>query len=565
MSISSKRPVYVVGHKNPDTDAICAAIGQAEFLSVVEGIDAQPIRCGDIPERTQWVLTQAAIESPELVTDVRTKAGEICRRGALHVCETDTFLSAYQIMRKHEVRAVPVVGQKQEVVGVLRYLDLLELVMPQKSGTSAVKEFIASPKKILEALEGESLGADVPTNYEEEELIFFVGASSEEFVRLRLDRGSEQGFSGRQVVITGDRPRLQATAIEHGVRAVVVTGGFEVEDQVLKLAQEKGVIVIRCSYDTATTVQLVRCSRVVKHAVERICHYVEASEAVSDLRSRLRNNNQDLFPVVEGNNHKLIGVLTNSDLIAPAKTKVVMVDHNEFSQAVKGINEANIIEVIDHHRLGGDVISSEPIRFLNEPVGSSCTLIARKFRQAGVKPTKGAALCMCAGLISDTLNLTSPTTTKLDGEILSWLSEIAGIEPNQFTSDFFAVGSLLCSATAMDAITTDQKHFEENRLTISQIEEVSLEAFDGRRADLEEALVILMKNLDCEVGAIAVTDITKKFSKIIVKGPEKVLDSIEWVKVDEGVWDAKGVVSRKKQILPGICRAINNSVGSCLS
>ena len=565
MSDSSNRPVYVVGHKNPDTDAICAAIAQAEFLSEVEGTRADPIRCGDIPERTQWVLTQARVSTPELVMDVRMKAEEICRRGALHVCETDTFLSAYNIMREHEVRAVPVVGAFGQVVGVLRYLDLLELVMPQKTGTSAVKEFIASTRKILEVIDGESIGADLPESYEEEELIFFVGASSEEFVRLRLDRGSEQGVSGRQVVITGDRPELQMTAIEHGVKALIVTGGFEVEQKVIELARNKGVIVMRCAYDTATTVQLVRCSRVVKNAVERGCHYVEASEVVSELRARLSHNNQDLFPVVEDGTRKLIGVLTNSDLIAPAQTKIVMVDHNEFSQAVKGIEEANIIEVIDHHRLGGDVVSSEPIRFLNEPVGSSCTLIARKFRQSGHVPSKGAALCMCAGLISDTLNLTSPTTTDLDGEILSWLSEIAGIEPAQFTADFFAVGSLLLTAEAMDAITTDQKHFEENSLTISQIEEVSLEAFEERRDDLEAALIELMKNLNCEVGAVAVTDITKKFSKLIVKGPQKVLDSLEWTKVDANVWDAKGVVSRKKQILPGMCRAIHNSVGGCLT
>lgn len=565
MSVLSKRSVCVVGHKNPDTDAICAAVGHAEFLSVAEGVNAQPIRCGDIPERTQWVLDQAGVDTPELVMDIRTKAEELCRLGALHVCETDTFLSAYHIMREHEVRAVPVIGQDREVVGVLRYLDLLELVMPQKMGASAVKEFIASPKKILEALEGESVGAPIPESYEEEDLIFFVGASSDEFIRLRLGRGKEQGISGRQVVITGDRPELQVTAIEHGVRVLVVTGGFEVQPEVMELARTKGVIVVRCTYDTATTVQLVRCSRVVKHAVESECLYVEASEAVSDLRARLRNNNQDLFPVVADGTLQLIGVLTSSDLIAPAKTKVVMVDHNEFSQAVKGIEEANIIEVIDHHRLGGDVVSSQPIRFLNEPVGSSCTLVARKFLQAGVKPSKGAALCMCAGLISDTLNLTSPTTTDLDGEILAWLSEIAGIEPTQFTADFFAVGSLLRTATAMDAITTDQKHFKENSLTISQIEEVSLEAFDERRADLEAALVVLMSNLNCEVGAVAVTDITRKFSKLIIKGPPKVLERIEWLKVDEGVWNAEGVVSRKKQILPGICKAIDNSVGSCLN
>src|SRR5690606_9265184 len=182
-----------------------------------------------------------------------------------------------------------------------------------------------------------------------------------------------------------------------------------------------------------------------------------------------------------------IGVISKSDLVDPPRIRLALVDHNEYAQAVTGVEEAEIIEVIDHHRLAGDLVSREPIRYLNEPVGSTSTLVARKFLHRDLTPEPGVALCLCAGIVSDTLCLTSPTTTQLDRDILEWLGKIAGIEPKRFTEEFFAVGSLLATGTPDEILNADRKEFTEDgfKVSISQVEERGLHGFDNRRAELE--------------------------------------------------------------------------------
>ncbi|GAA5495587.1 cobalt-dependent inorganic pyrophosphatase [Rubritalea halochordaticola] len=571
MTLKSQKPTYVVGHLNPDTDAICAAIGQAEYLRASEGVDAMAIRCGDIPSRVAWVLEQAGIEAPPLVSDVRTTAELICEKDYVAVREGDTFLSVYRAMQNSEVKSVPVVSDDNEIRGILQFTDLMQLLMPPSIDTGYnVKTVHASPQKILETLDGELAGADLPDQDVEEELIMFVGASSERTVGDSLARVKNDGLSNKQIVICGDRPKMQETAVDHGVRLLVVTGGSQVDAEVCKAAREKGVIVILSKYDTATTVQLVRCSRVVKNALgdEFLC--VEATEAVSDIRKRLSAARQDLFPVVKikarSGARKLVGVFRKSALVDPPRTRLVLVDHNEYSQAVRGVEEAEVVEVIDHHRLGGNVVSREPIRFLNEPVGSSSTLVARKFRYLGVPLSKGVAMCLCAGLISDTLNLTSPTTTDLDRDMLAWLCDIAGVQAEKFTHDFFASGSLLLKGTVDELIGTDRKEFNESGkfISISQVEEMSLEKFDERCDEMVDSLKKLSENKGYDLALLAVTDITKHHSRIVAVGDPKIIDVLPFENSSDYVLEASGVVSRKKQIFPAVCRAIQDAAATSI-
>jgi len=565
MTLKSQRPTYVVGHLNPDADAICAAIGQAEYLRVAEGVDAEAIRCGVIPARVAWVLEQAGIGAPDLVEDVRTTAALICDHEFVTVKEGDTFLSVYRAMEVSDVKSVPVVNDDGEIKGILQSTDLMELLMPPSiDDVYSVKIVNASPRKIFETLDGVSVGADLPEQDLEEELIMFVGASSEEKVGSGLKRVKDEGASNKQIVICGDRPKMQLIAVENGVRILIVTGESEVGGDVIKAAKEQGVIVILSKYDTATTVQLVRCSRGVKNALSEDFFCVAADEAVTDIRKKLSVVRQDLFPVVKARSRKLLGVFRKSALVDPPKTQLVLVDHNEYSQAVKGVEEANVIEVIDHHRLGGDVVSREPIRFLNEPVGSSSTLVARKFRMMGVPLSKGVAMCLCAGLISDTLNLTSPTTTDLDCDILAWLSEIAGVDASKFTDDFFASGSLLLKGSVDELIGTDRKEFVEGGKTvsISQVEEMDLKPFDSRLGEMVSGLDALVKDKGYDFAMLAVTNIKTLHSKLVVAGDKQITKSLPFEKVSDCVFDAAGVVSRKKQILPVVCKAIQDASNS---
>ncbi|BCX50032.1 manganese-dependent inorganic pyrophosphatase [Haloferula helveola] len=551
-------PFYVIGHRNPDTDAICSAIGHAELLRRTSEPDAIAARCGVVPSRTAWVLEKAGVPEPPLVSDVRATAGMICRRNVICAKADDTFFEAYRSMLASGVRCVPVVSNEGKATGMLRYLDLLELLLPGDGSEMMVRTVHVSLGKIATTLHAESVGAPLPEDDAKEDLVMLVGASSQATIGRRLKTAAKEGNVGRYLVVCGDRPVVQHYAIEHGARALLVTGGNDVDATLRTMAEEKGVVILRCSQDTASSTTLIRCSRTVDQVMETEFQTVKLGEPISRLRKSLAALDQDLFPVADPVTDRMVGVLSKSDLVDPPRTRVALVDHNEYAQAVKGVEEAHIVEVIDHHRLAGDLVSREPIRFLNEPVGSTSTLVGRKFDHRDLEPTPGTALCLCAGIISDTLCLTSPTTTDLDRKMLKWLSGLAGIDPERFKSEFFAVGSLLASGTADDVLNADRKEFDDDgvRITIAQIEELGLQAFDGRRTELEEALRDLAKSEGYDLAVLAVTDIARHHSLVLAAGDRRIVDALPFERVETGYYEAPGVVSRKKQIFPAVCQAI---------
>ncbi len=555
-------PFYVIGHKNPDTDAICSAIGYAAMLRAVgEEPKAIAARCGEISQRTKWVLERAGLEAPLLLTDVRINAGMICHRKVVKVGLCDTFLTAYQRMLAAEIRCVPVEDDEGNLCGILRYFDLLRLLLPADTEGLSVRTVHVSLAKLADTLQAQSLGAMLPAPESEEDLILLVGASSQGTVDKRLKQAIMDGNIGKFLVICGDRPIVQRYAIDNEARALLVTGDNPVAGEILAYAARKGVVVLRCHQDTASASTLIRCSRTVRHVMEKNFITVGTSDPISSLRKQLSTVDQDLFPVVDHAGGKMVGVLAKSDLVDPPRIRLALVDHNEYAQAVNGIEEAEITEVIDHHRLAGDLVSREPIRYLNEPVGSTCTLVGRKFFHRGLMPSPSVAMCLCAGIVSDTLCLTSPTTTLLDREMLTWLSGVAGVDPAKFTDEFFAVGSLIASGTPEEILNADRKEFTEQGLhvSISQVEERDLHGFGARRADLELALKDLFSRGKYDFAVLAVTDVALHHSMILAVGQEAALAKLPFQRLDPTLFHAPGVVSRKRQIFPAFCEAIQHS------
>ncbi len=555
-------PFYVIGHKNPDTDAICSAIGYASLLRTVgEEPKAIAARCGEISQRTKWVLERANLEAPVLLTDVRVTSGMICHRKVIKVTVSDTFLTAYRRMLGAEIRCVPVEDDEGNLSGILRYFDLLKLLLPADTEGLSVRTVHVSLTNLADTLSACSLGADLPAAEHEEDLILLVGASSQATINNRLKKAVQEGNVGNFLVICGDRPIVQRLAIEYGARALLVTGDNTVSDEIITYAKSKNVVVMRSPRDTASASTLIRCSRTVQHVMETNFITVGATEPISRLRKRLSAVDQDLFPVVDPATSKMVGVLAKSDLVDPPRTRLALVDHNEYAQAVNGIEEAEITEVIDHHRLAGDLVSREPIRYLNEPVGSTCTLVGRKFFHRGLMPPPNVAMCLCAGIVSDTLCLTSPTTTLLDREMLTWLSGVAGMDPKKFTDEFFAVGSLIANGTPDEILNADRKEFTEQglSLSISQVEERDLHGFAARRMELEGALKDLFDRMKYDLAVLAVTDVALHHSMILAIGRESALSKLPFERLDESLFHAPGVVSRKRQIFPAVCEAIQLS------
>jgi manganese-dependent inorganic pyrophosphatase len=460
-----------------------------------------------------------------------------------------------------EIRCVPVEDEEGNLCGVLRYFDLLKLLLPANTEGLSVRTIHVSLSKLADTLQAKSEGAALPSPQHEEDLILLVGASSQGTVDKRLKQAIQEGNISKFLVICGDRPIVQRYAIDHGARALLVTGGNAVSDEIIAYAKRKGVVVLLCNQDTASASTLIRCSRSVKHVMEKEFLTVTPNEPISRLRKNLSSMDQDLFPVVELGDKKIIGVIAKSDLVDPPRIRIALVDHNEYAQAVNGVEEAEITEVIDHHRLAGDLVSREPIRYLNEPVGSTCTLVGRKFFYRGLMPAPSVALCLCAGIVSDTLCLTSPTTTLLDREMLTWLSGVAGVDPKTFTEEFFAVGSLIANGTPEEVLNADRKEFTDHGLSISisQVEERDLVGFAARREDLELALKNLFFREKYDFAVLAVTDVALHHSMILAIGQDGALAKLPFERLDHTLFHAPGVVSRKRQIFPAVCEALHHA------
>lgn len=546
--------VYVFGHRNPDTDAICAALSYTDLLQRTSRPDAVAACCGPPNQRTEYALKQARLAPPRIIMDVRPELSDVCRREPIVAYDDEVFHEVYERMKEHNIGAVPVLDRQGRLRGILTLLDLLRIVFQGDSDPLLSRQVTSSVVKICSVLHGELRHAVEPDAWGD--LLVMVGAMSAEGFTQRL----HQFPAERLLVVSGDRPTIQLPALEHGVRVLVITGGYELSPGLLQLAKLNSVTVICSSYDTATTTMRIKSARRIDSAIQTDFMTLSSKTPVADARKQIERTRQKLFPVLDDRG-KLMGVISTSDLINPPKPQLVLVDHNELSQAVTGADEADIIEVLDHHRLGGSLRSSQPIRFINEPVGSTCTLVARQFRSAGIDPTAGIALCMASGIISDTLNLRSPTTTDVDRDLLQWLAGFITVDLDQFVKEFFEVGSALRSQPASTVVREDCKEFvdRERRFSISQIEEIGFELFWERSGELREALVELKRDRKLDFSLLLVTDIMTNGSLLLMSNESEFWEEINYPRVERYLYQLDGVVSRKKQLLPLVSQLLDSS------
>jgi manganese-dependent inorganic pyrophosphatase len=553
---AGRQPVYVIGHQNPDTDAICSAIGYAELLRRTRHPDAVAACCGGLNPRTQWALRQAGVEAPRLLMDLRPTAEMICRQDVIQVRDDETFLNVYGLMERASIRSIPVVDAGGKVIGLASVQDLLQLLLHNVADQLHARKVRTTLANVAMTLEANiDCGSELET---EQEFVLTVSASSEDTVVRRLHQ-----FPGRELmVVVGDRPEIHRQAIDYGVRAIVLTNNAHLSPDLFEQARKQGCSVISCPHDTASTTQLIRCSRRIAEAVDRDIRMVGARTHVHSIRQEIQNSSQPLFPVIREETGQLVGVFSKSDLLDPPRQRLVLVDHNELSQAVPGAADANILEVIDHHRLSGNLVSREPIRFINEPVGSTSTIVARLFQMQGQEPSVPVAMCLCAGIVSDTLKLTSPTTRSMDREMLPWLAGLAGVEVDSFAREFFAAGSMLRAAAVDTILNSDRKEFNEYgwRITISQIEELGLDDFPRRREELQGGLEAFRAAAGYDFSCLLVTDIRRHSSLLLTAGSRAVVREIDFPQLGPDLFELDGVVSRKKQFFPFISRALAKAV-----
>ena len=542
---ASDSTVLVFGHKNPDTDAICAAISYADLLQRTTRPTAIAVCCGAPNQRTEFALKKAKLPPPRIVMDVRPEVGDVCQRKVVTATSGDVFYEVYAKMRDRELRAIPVIDEAKKVVGQLSLLDLMSLIFEHDQDKLRARTVFSSLNSICRILEGE-FQHEVEIDSRDELITMVGGMSAEGFTRRLL-----QYPAHRLLVVTGDRPTIHMPAIKHGVRGIVITGGFDLAPHLVELARVKNVTVIKSPYDTATTTIRIRSAQFIDSAIDRSFLTLNKSQPVEDARVVIESSNEPIFSVVDDKG-RLVGVLSKSDLVNPPKPRLILVDHNELAQAVNGADQAEILEVLDHHRLGGGLKSSQPIRFINEPVGSTCTLVARQFRASGIEPTPGIALCMASGIISDTLNLRSPTATDVDRDILAWLQTLIDFNLDEYAHEFFRVGSALRSCSPDEVINEDCKEFVEGskRFSISQIEEIGFELFYNRKEELRDALEQHANSHGLDFSALLITDIVSNGSLLFLSHESSAWEEINYPRLDRNLYELANVVSRKKQLLP---------------
>lgn len=546
-------PVYVFGHRNPDTDAICSAIAYADFLQKTSRPDAIAACCGTPNERTEFVLRKASLASPKIMMDIRPEIEDVCNRDPVVANSGDVFFEVYQRMLDHGVRAIPVLDQDEKVIGIVTLLNLLQLML--RGGVDPIKsrEVRTTLDKVVEVIGG-SYQHSVDSS-RVDDLVVTVGAMSADGFTSRVRAFPAE----RLLVVSGDRPTIQLPAVETGVRALVVTGGYQLSSGLLQLAEARGVTVINSPYDTATTTMRIKAAHLIDSVIDRDFIKLPGRMPVADARQQVYRSPQMVFPVLEG--ERLKGVISKSDLVHPPRPQLVLVDHNEISQAVQGADEADVIEVLDHHRLGGSLKSTNPIRFHMEPVGSTCTLVAKMFRSAQIDPSPSIALCMASGMISDTLNLRSPTATDIDRDLLRWLQKYCDVDLDQFASEFFQVGSALRSCDSDQVVREDCKEFEESgiRFAISQIEEIGFDLFWNRKDELSKSLEEFAEASNLEFAALLVTDISSNGSLLLMSREPDGWEEINYPQLEDKLYKLDEVVSRKKQLLPLICSLIEST------
>ena len=540
-------PTYVVGHKNPDADAICSAIAYAAYKTQRGEAGYVAARCGNSNARIDTILARFHQPLPLYLSDVSPRVRDLMTADVTTVTENSTCAEALELLDRHDIRLLPVISPRRGIVGTVSLSALGSNFIPRAHEPRLMRQVKTSLANITRALHGRAIN--------------LVGERKIEELYVRLGTMAIRSFwsiserekipAGQSLIIVGDRRDVQERSIDLGIRALIITSNLEVDPEIVEMAKAKDVSLIISPYDSATTAWVVRTASTLERVIDRKFSTVGADVRLTEVRQKFNLGSPHALLVTDDDG-ALQGILTKSDLLKPVRTRLVLVDHNEMTQAVPGADEVTLTEIIDHHRLGS-LNTQQPILFINEPVGSTCTIVADLFRREGLTPTPDIAGIMMSGLISDTLLLKGPTTTPKDGSILAWLAQIAGVDPQKLADEIFSSGSVILANPPAKVVRSDFKVYEEEgvRFAVSQVEELGFGNFWQHAKPIAAALQDLRTDEHLAFACLLVTDINTQNSLLLVKADEGLIHRISYAHVEQDeIFDLPGIVSRKKQLIP---------------
>ena len=542
MSTESKK-VWVVGHKNPDTDSICAAISYA-YLKNQSGDKKTYVakRAGAVNEETRYVLERFGVEEPPLVSYAGAQIKDINIRKTAGVSNQISLKRAWELMKKLEVVTLPVTNQVGKLEGVIvtkdiatSYMDVLDNCVLSKARTQY--------KTIAETIDGEVYAGNEHAHFVRGKVV--IATSNPEYMADYIEDDD--------LVILGDREEAQMQAIRSNASCIIIGGGLEVAEEVKKLAEKRDCVIITTPFDTFSVARLINQSMPIKQYMTRrelvtfdIDDYVDD---VKDVMSRVRHRD---FPVL-GSNGNYVGMISRRNLMNMQKKQIILVDHNEKSQAVDGIGEAEILEIIDHHRLGS-LETVSPVYFRNQPLGCTSTIIYQMYQEQRVEIPKEIAGLLLSAIISDTLMFRSPTCTPFDKGVAKRLAEIADVDIEDHAKKMFRAGSDFKNKTTEEIFYQDFKifHTEDCDFGVAQISAMSGEELEQIGEQLRPFLPQVLGEKRLNMVYVMLTDILEESSKIIFAGEDagKILAHAFKKQEDADGILLDGIISRKKQMIP---------------
>lgn len=554
MANQEKQKTLVIGHKNPDTDSICSAICYANLKHQITGKEYEPCRAGNVNPETKFVLKHFRVDAPRLVENVKTQVKDIEIRKTKGVDRGISLKNAWSLMQENNVVTIPCVTEDGVLEGVITIGDITKSYM-NLYDSSIISKAHTKYANILETLEGTMVVGDAEEFFNKGKVL--IAAANPDLMENYIEKND--------LVILGNRYESQLCAIEMEAGCIIVCEGAGVSLTIRKLAQERGCTVITTPYDTYTTARLINQAMPISYfmTTENIISFSD-EDFLDDIRDIMASKRHRDFPILNSEG-KYLGMISRRNLLGATGKRLILVDHNEKSQAVEGMDSADIREIIDHHRLG-TVETMSPVFFRNQPLGCTATIIYQMYQENGIKIEKKIAGLLCSAIISDTLLFRSPTCTAVDKAAALALAEIAGIEVEAYAIKMFAAGSNLKGKSDEDIFYQDFKRFTVGNSVfgigqISSLDAEELEALKGRMLAYTEKA---REQHNVDMMFFMLTNILTESTDLVCvgAGAEQLVASAFHVNGEDGVEKLDGivklpgVVSRKKQLAPQIIMAL---------
>ena len=546
--METTRTIGIIGHRNPDTDSICSAICYANLKNILGPDCHVPFRAGDINSETEYVLRRFDAPAPAECTDVHAQVQDIDIRPMPGTPPLTTMRKAWETMRDGEISTLPITDADNNLLGIITLKDLATANM-DISTTRFLSDSHTPYKNILEALNGTLLTGD-PDGYVKTGKVVVAAASPE-----TLEEVVEEG----DLVLVANRYDSQYCAIEMGAGCIVVCTGSTVPKTIIKLAQQHGCAIITTPHDTYPASCMITQSVPVQHYMvsENLLTF-RTTDSVEDVKEVMGKTRFVYFPILDENG-KYVGVVSRRNLLNLRRKQLILVDHNEKNQCVEGWEDAEILEIIDHHRIG-NLETSGPVYFRNQPVGCTATVIYQMYLENCVEVTPQIAGLLLSAILSDTLKFQSPTCTPLDKRTAETLAAIAQVDIDELAQSMFEAGEALDDKTAADLYQQDYKTFDHGDLTIGvgQGSFISSANYEKARNMISEYLPEARTKMEVNMAFYLLTSLQDQSSLVLCAGNGAKELIAKAFRTEPGPYGIHlpGVVSRKKQFLPPLLRAL---------